>query len=346
MSSLAQIPTKDLKSELNEKLAGLTYSDSTVDFNTVAPYIAELLKRGYVATTRISVVDDANKDNQVLHDMPTYAIYQTPFSNEVGFNPILNEKPSTTKSGKCLPDGTCTSEASRNRIPKWVIPRGENGNTKLPVFTLLSKDPDGRLKPKYGFFTFDSLYTVAKDPKLGKEITGDDGTLLEMKVLTDQEVADTFSIPLQDAKYLFVLGLRHQKSPSVLKTSLEDYGRLNKSKAPFDLLRHKISDLKEAQKSAVSKHFIDFVGKDPEVNFEWVYLENGVDVRGINKADFDKKYENPKTENTEVTDVPSDTRQLDKQKPKTSSNAIWWIVGGVVVSSAVYFAYSRRKSSY
>jgi len=355
MKDLSIIPTKELKQQLNTVLGEIEYDTLLSEYNRVAPYLVELLKRGYVSTARFSNVNfgraaEDSGNGLLEYKLPTYVTYQTPFSNEVdyldldighfGGNVDREDPLNLLQSAKCYPDGKCEGGGFLNwdgdRVKSdWVVL--EDG--KLPLSFLLSNQT---AKPHYAFSTFDQLYGLAKDVGMANSaLEADDPTLkFKLKVLSDEEVANLFSIPKDEAKYYFVLGLRHPSSPNTIVLSKSEFDTITSLEdGLFRSLRYDRPELEKMNAlKPVDSQFGDFIGviKDSEPPSTWYYLQDGVNVKSINKSEFDKKYSKL------VQEKPSEPKQEDEPK----SNALWWIVGGVAVSSAVYFAHSRRKSSY
>ncbi len=358
MSDLSNIPTEELKEQLNTVLGEIEYNTLLSEYNRVAPYLVELLKRGYVSTARFSNVNfgrasEDGGDGLLDYKLPTYVTYQTPFSNEVdyldleigasGGNVDSTDPRNQLQSAKCYPDGKCEGGGFLNwdgdRVPSdWVVLK----NGKLPLSYLLSNQT---AKPHYAFSTFDQLYVLAKDVELANsQLEEDDPSLkFKLKVLSDEEVAKLFSIPKDEAKYYFVLGLRHPQSPDAIILSKPEFDKITRlGEGLFASLRYDRPHLKSIDTlEPVDFQFRDFIGtiKNGEPSNTWYYLQDGVDVKRINRGEFDKKYSKLAQDSSEVK--PSEPKQEDE--PKSKSNALWWIVGGVAVSSAVYFAHSRRK---
>ena len=357
MIDLSKVPTEELKQQLDGVLGNLEYASRLSELESVAPYLVELFKRGYVSTVRFALapdnatVGDDGDLSLTRFGIPSYVAYQTPFSKEVNYRHLVPEDDGYSQVGlqyaKCNPDGKCEGggflDASGKREARqWVRLSGSGG--KLPLNTLLSSSD---VRPVYALSTFDNIYEVARDAELASEDIEGPNPIYKLKVLSDEEVAELFNIPLADAKYYFVLGLRDPRATQALQMNKEKFDAITKpSKGLFSSLRfarEDLSDMKINDSDArvyVDSLFGDFKGSIPNTNKTWYYLQDGVNVDAINKPDFDKKY-------SRVAQESSKPKASEAPKaPKPKSNAIWWIVGGVAVSSAVYFAHSRRKSNY
>ena len=361
MENLSNIPTKELKQQLDGVLKNLEYASRLSELESVAPYLVELFKRGYVSTVRFALAPDnviGGDDGELSltrYGIPSYVAYQTPFSKEVNYRHLVPENEGYSQEGlqyaKCYPNGKCEGggflDASGSRTPrKWVNASGSDD--KLPLSFLLANSD---VRPVYALSTFDNIYEVARDTELAYEDTGDQNFIYKLKVLSDEEVAELFKIPLSDAKYYFVLGLREPRATQALQMNKEKFDASTEpSKGLFSSLRFAREDLstmkigEENAREYVDSLFDDFRGLIPNASGTWYYLQDGVNVNAINKSDFDKKYSRIAQESSKIEPKPKTSEAPKAPKPK--SNVVWWIVGGVAVSSAVYFAHSRRKSSY
>lgn len=364
MIDLSKVPTEELKQQLDGVLENLEYKSLLSELESVAPYLVELFKRGYVSTVRFALAPDnatAGDDGDLSltkYGIPSYVAYQTPFSKEVNYRHLVPEESGYSQANlqyaKCYPDGKCESggflDASGERQARqWIRLSGSGG--KLPLNALLSNSD---VRPVYALSTFDNIYEVARDTELAHEDTGEQNSIYKLKVLSDEEVAELFNVPLIDAKYYFVLGLRDPRATQALQMNKEKFDAITEpSKGLFSSLkfdRENLSNMAIGDSNArayMDSLFGDFAGLIPNAGGTWYYLQDGVNVDAINKLEFDKIYSRVAQESSkpkaEKLPIP---KPKTSEAPKPKSNAMWWIVGGVAVSSAVYFAHSRRKSSY
>ena len=365
MSNLAKLSTKELKSKFNDVLGQLAYTGSLKDFDAVSPYLAEFLKRGYVSTARYSTIPAqwrAFEDTIPFesYQIPTFVAYQTPFSKVVNYNKLLgiDDKSSEyVEYGKCGPDGEAKMFVKGEQPVSTNCFATLNGSAALD--NLIGNDTN---RP-YGFHSFDQLYSLAKDRQVANSVSrslpsGVRIDALKLRVLPDNEVAEMFDLDADEAKYYLVFGLRQPKSPHAVKLTEDQFENLaSEDGSVMSLLGLGHSTLKrradfskgefgpniKTDADLVDKHFGDFKNK---VQYD---VGTGVDVSSINKRDFDQKYERAnqtiKTPTEEVKTPTEDAKTpTEDAKAPTKSNALWWIVGGVAVSSAVYLAHKKRKS--